>query len=475
MRKYLYTLLLILLGILAHAQPSTMRAAFQSVVSTTPANGGTYAAIGFFLDSDGLGYTEADIRLDTTMLQDNRGYQYRIVYSSGGSPLTLEYDLIEGSGDMNLGFVTIGDPINFDLTKNIIPETGSQITDKSRASNETRFREKLISTDESLQSQINGIALGGNLAVGDQFLTANRLISGQDLYNLTIDSIPNLYILSDEVFMTNGVTSLTNVIGTIARWNTINSGLIKFNDLGVSGMYMQEVYNDSISRVYTTQGGAGIQAFDREGAGITYYGGDISVKPNEVWIRVYDLSNITDSEIRVGFGRVELYGADSMSFKGLDFNESLPTVLAIDTTGGVERIYKKTVNTGNVSYDTYSGVFGVTARISRYAGSGTNVTNPGAGIYTFTVSSGAHVLEIDFLGTDAALSGGGTLTLNIDNSANSRDRFFVVQTIQRTSNGQVDATATATNYTQSSSGNITTIQISNLAGFGGAGYRIMLR
>lgn len=328
------------------------------------------------------------------------------------------------------------------------------------------------------QNSPSVIAEGGQvddkyLGIDQQFLTSDRLVSGSDLFNLTFDSIPKIFITADEIFLTDSITTLTNIIGTTTRWNTTNSGISKFNDLGVQGIYMQQVYNDSIFRVYTTQGTAGIQAFDRVGTGITYYAGDISVKPDEIWTRVYDPSNVTDSEIRVGFGRIKLGVTDSLLITGLDFSEGQDIILAIDTA--TNKVYTKTLSasSGTVNYNTYSSG-SVSSTVSRLGGSATTITNPGTGSYNYQVASGAHIMEIDFLGNDTNLNS-GVLTISIDNSANSRDRYFIVQVLQRTTNGQVDPTSTATNYTQSSSGNITTIQISNLGGFGAAGYRIMLR
>lgn len=334
-------------------------------------------------------------------------------------------------------------------------------------------------------SQNSSLVIGGgtatisgeNLAGFNQYLTSIRLVSGQDLYSLTLDSLTQFNIRANEIFITDGPTDFLNWASTVDRYGKENSGFMRLNSLGSDIVTMQNT-NDSDERYYVAVDAANglsvLSALKKEIVGVGSYGSSVVLSPDYAEMKVTD-SIAIKSDIRLTRDRIAITASDSLvlDIGTTTYNENLNTILSIDTD--TKRLYYKTLNTGNVSYDTYSGVFGVTARTSRYAGSGTNVTNPGAGIYTFTVGSGAHVLEIDFLGTDAALSGGGTLTLNIDNSANSRDRFFVVQIIQRTSNGQVDATATATNYTQSSSGNITTIQISNLAGFGGAGYRIMLR
>lgn len=313
---------------------------------------------------------------------------------------------------------------------------------------------------------------GLSIANVDQYLSANRLLSGSDLYNLNFDSLLQMDIHSTEVFITDGPTSFANAIGTTSRYGTENSGLLMINQgLGFDFTWLQEVYNDSIARVSVVPGSASLEVYDRDGVTTNYYSGTMNAKADEVWLRTATPGNITDAEVRVGFGRVLLNGVDSMIFQGLTANESLPLVLAIDTSSSRNRIYWKTVNTGSVSYDTYtSGTVNTT--LSRYAGGGTTITNPSAGQYKYTTSVGAHVLEIDFIGNDANLTGGGNLVLIIDNAANSRDRYFSVQ-IMSGAGSEYDPPGTA--YTQTSSANQTTITIPNLASFGVTGYRIMLR
>lgn len=189
MRRYFLIISLLLFVIVAYSQPSTFRAGFKSILQETPANGGTYAALGLFLDTDGLGYNVSDIKVDTTLLQDNRGYLYKVVYSNGSSPLLLEFDLVEGTGNMQTGTAIIADPINFDTTLNILPEVGVEINDKNRASSETRFREKLLAGGIGGSSLYTVTSPGHSFIVGD--LVAPSL-SGWYAANANMagDSIP---------------------------------------------------------------------------------------------------------------------------------------------------------------------------------------------------------------------------------------------------------------------------------------------
>lgn len=312
----------------------------------------------------------------------------------------------------------------------------------------------------------------GNL---DQYLTTSRLLSGGDSYNLTLDSIPQFNLYATEVYITEDTTTFANLISTTNRWNTANSGLIFQNQgVGFNYTWLQEVYNDSIARVSLAPGAAVMQVLDREGAGTTYYSGSASVKADEIWLRTADPSDVTDAEVRVGFGRVEINGTDSTILRLPSFNEALTLVVAIDTTGDSDRLYMKTVgaSAGSISYDTYSSG-AASALIARFGGTAVIVTNPSTGTYDIEIPANANVHTIDFIGNNTILSG-GQLTLTIDNSANSRDRIFMAQLLYSTG-GQVDHVATSTTYTQTTSGNITTIIFPNMNGFGGGGYTIMLR
>lgn len=106
----------------------------------TPANGGDFAITGLFEDNDGLGFSDSNIKLDTTVFADNRGYRYRVVYKSGAVLLDLEVDAIDTLTAPMMGYGQLYDPTpNFSFPI----ETGGNIVDKNRASLTTKFREDL--------------------------------------------------------------------------------------------------------------------------------------------------------------------------------------------------------------------------------------------------------------------------------------------------------------------------------------------
>ena len=127
---------------------------------------------------------------------------------------------------------------------------------------------------------------------------------------------------------------------------------------------------------------------------------------------------------------------------------------------------------GPVYDDLTSGNF--ISSVSRLAGSTTGLATPSSGVYTFTIQAGGHVLEIDIDG-DSSVLDTATLTLNIDNSANSRNRYFNVQLLDKINGGLVDQQATGTNHTQTFAGNITTIIFPGMNGFSPSGFTVMLR
>ena len=67
------------------------------------------------------------------------------------------------------------------------------------------------------------------------------------------------------------------------------------------------------------------------------------------------------------------------------------------------------------------------------------------------------------------------MILRIDNSANSINRRFILQLYDANNNALVDQQLTATVHTQSVAGNITTLTIPGLNGFGATGYIIEIR
>lgn len=117
----------------------------------------------------------------------------------------------------------------------------------------------------------------------------------------------------------------------------------------------------------------------------------------------------------------------------------------------------------------------VTVDSDRFGGSATVLTNPAAGEYTLTVQSGAFLENATVFGTNATLNGSNEMVLRINNSANSLDRRFSVQLYDANNGALVDQQVTGTNHVQTVSGNITTLTIPGLNGFGATGYFIEIR
>ncbi|PHN00627.1 hypothetical protein, partial [Flavilitoribacter nigricans] len=117
----------------------------------------------------------------------------------------------------------------------------------------------------------------------------------------------------------------------------------------------------------------------------------------------------------------------------------------------------------------------LTGYISRQGGSTTTISSPSTGEYNFTIQSGSEILRAEFFGNnDNLVSGTGELILRLNNSLNSRNRRYSVQIIDGNNGAQVSPTGFGVSYTQTVSGNITTINIPNLGSFGPTGYYILL-
>lgn len=417
-----------------------------------------------------------------------RGLEYNASYTSGFSGLSLVHkdyvDSLTSGGGYNI--YTSDDT----LSGNRIVEGNSNsllftgLSSVTINADSTLLPSLTISSLDTLlgisntgrlyKAAISDISISDySLSLVDQYLTSNRLISGSNTYDLTIDSIPELHINPTEIFITDGLTTVANIIGTSSKYDKENSGYARINSLGLDFMYFQNTNGvDEFHRLTTSEDDISIQSKRKEVVGTASYGSAIHLDPDFSYWRMGDSLISTLTQIYINRDYISIEPADSLLIE-LDgvFDESLTTVMAIDTS--TNRVQLKTISGGTVAYETFTSG-SVTTNVSRFGGTNTIVTNPSTGVYTYTVAANSHILEIDFLGNDANLNS-GVITLNIDNSANSRDRYFTVQVLQRTTNGQIDEEATATVYTQSSSANTTTIQISNLGGFGTAGYRLMLR
>jgi hypothetical protein len=374
-------------------------------------------------------------------------------------PITGELELVDLALNVTIDNIGVGDTLYYGLVsglhkfKSILPGSYTTITPA----------DSTITIDSEPP-----------LSQATQRLISDRLVSGAGSYDLRFDSIPLLEVVSDEFFLSEDTTTVTTLISSTNKYLKRNAGVFRVNSLGLDYTILQNTNGtDELHGVYAQEDRISVISTDKEISGVNSNNTNGIFTPDDIDLIVKDTLGLTRGRVFMNRDYISIVPDDSLLIE-LDgvFDESLTTVMAIDTV--TNRVHLKTVNTGSVSYETFTSG-SVTTNVSRIGGTSTVVTNPSTGVYTYTVAANTHILEIDFLGTSANIAPGGTLTLNIDNSANSRDRYFTVQILQRTSNGQVDEEGTGTVYTQSSSANLTTISIDNLSGFDPAGYRLMLR
>lgn len=127
-----------------------------------------------------------------------------------------------------------------------------------------------------------------------------------------------------------------------------------------------------------------------------------------------------------------------------------------------------------LGYDSLtSGAF--SAQVARVGGTATTLTNPGAGEYNFAIQAGAEINTISIFGNNTVLNGANEMIIRLNNSANARDRRVLIQLYDANNGALVDQQVTATNHTVAVAGNITTITIPGLNGFGASGYYIEIR
>lgn len=117
----------------------------------------------------------------------------------------------------------------------------------------------------------------------------------------------------------------------------------------------------------------------------------------------------------------------------------------------------------------------VTAMIGREGGTATTIANPAAGEYDLTIAGGAVFVSAEVFGNNTTLNGSNEMIIRVDNSANSRNRRLSLQVLDANNGALVDQQATATNHTLTVAGNITTITVPGLNGFGSTGYYILIR
>lgn len=104
----------------------------------------------------------------------------------------------------------------------------------------------------------------------------------------------------------------------------------------------------------------------------------------------------------------------------------------------------------------------------------TTLNSPSAGEFDITIPAGVYADSVSVNGDNATLNASQEMIIRIDNSANTRDRKFVVQLYDANNDALVDQQITSTVHTQAAVGNITTIIIPGLNGFGATGFRVEL-
>ena len=117
----------------------------------------------------------------------------------------------------------------------------------------------------------------------------------------------------------------------------------------------------------------------------------------------------------------------------------------------------------------------VTSESDRYGGAASILTNPAAGEYKLSAQGLEHVSVITLYGNNSTLNANQEFVFKFDNSVNSIDRRFMVQLYDANNGALVDQQITGTVHSQTVAGNVTTITLPGMNGFGSAGFYIELR
>lgn len=124
------------------------------------------------------------------------------------------------------------------------------------------------------------------------------------------------------------------------------------------------------------------------------------------------------------------------------------------------------------SYDNPTAIDGVVCNLTRVGGSSITLSKPSTGHYRLIIPSGAD-LERGVVFFNNANVDGTTFYLEIDNSANSRDRFIVPYLQYGNTGAWADIVALGLAPTQNASGNVVTYQVNNANGNGANGFRLI--
>ena len=118
-------LLFIILLFLTTALSAQTVGEYNFLATATPAGPGTYGMNGFFLDTDGRGFTTADITIDVTHFFDGNGQKFIIRAKTGTSPIQLDVDAVGHANSPVSGVGQISD-----LSPNGMPYTSGGVSGK---------------------------------------------------------------------------------------------------------------------------------------------------------------------------------------------------------------------------------------------------------------------------------------------------------------------------------------------------------
>lgn len=236
-----FILLLFVLSVAAQIPVDSigLRADFDNRLNTTPPGAGTYGIIGFFVDSDGLGFTPSDVVVDSMWFEDVANNIFIIKSISGSSPMTLGLDALGHSNAPASGFGTIYKPTknhDFPLT------TGSESTSSTAG----KFSRMMYAID----SLLGVVTTPSTIFLGGTFTSATTNLLYEDVtgsWSTRFRSPSNngyLGVYSD--------TTDSNFLGL--RWVTlrgnhgIGEDLTKFELYSASDMHF--TLSNSLDRYY---------------------------------------------------------------------------------------------------------------------------------------------------------------------------------------------------------------------------------